>query len=462
MRSFRWRLTWWLMMGGCALSAIVLVIVNILVFSDLRHVAKRRLRTVANSIQQEMADAGMQGQPVPPELTAAINAKLAFADDGDLVSYAFYGYDGMPLYRSPGFDIHPSPHRRHDDHSKLTLCRVESGRRLSHLLSLWRFVLRREIDGYVLYVSEGFTFELAELLAISLGLALALSVLLAFLLGFLFSRRFLRPLAAIRDGFGAVRIGNLGVRIPHTEVDREVRELTDAINATLSELEESFRRIELFSVSAAHELSTPLTVLRGNLEVCLAEERDPEEYQRALAEGIEEATALSGVIRDLLMMTTGKRRQGDFTRFEAGSALREVLDRLAPVAAQHDVRIDVDASGAIDLVGDPTLFSRMCYNLVHNAIRFSPAGAEVKASLRADGQAIVFTVTDRGIGIAPEHQARIFDRFYQVDASRHRGSGLGLAMVKWIVGLHNGRIDVTSELGNGACFQIWLPTMPPC
>jgi signal transduction histidine kinase len=450
------------MLSGSALSAIVLIIVNVLVFSDLRHVAKQRLRTVAASIQREMADASMGGQPIPADLAASINAKLAFADDGDLVSYALYRPDGTPAYRSPGFDIHPNLSPRHDDHSHLSLYRVESGRRLSRLLSVWRFVLRRDIDGYVLYVSEGFTFELAELLAISLGIALGLSLLLAFLLGYLFSRRFLRPLAAIRDGFQSVRVGHLGARIPHTEMDREVRELTDAINVTLADLEESFQRIEQFSVSAAHELSTPLTVLRGNLEVCLGEERSPGEYQEVLAEGIEEATALSNMIRDLLMMTTGKRCQGDFTMFEAGSALRDVLDRLAPVAAQHDVQIEVDVSDAIDLIGDPTLFSRMCYNLVHNSIRFSPAGSTVSASLHTDGQAIIFTVTDQGIGIAREHQTRVFDRFYQVDASRRRGSGLGLAMVKWIVGLHNGRINVTSELGNGACFRIWLPTMPPC
>jgi signal transduction histidine kinase len=110
--------------------------------------------------------------------------------------------------------------------------------------------------------------------------------------------------------------------------------------------------------------------------------------------------------------------------------------------------------------GGDLFLGQLVHNLLHNAIKFSPAGGAVRVGLARQGETAVLTVRDQGVGIAPEHQGRIFELFYQVETSRHQGVGLGLALVKWIAEVHQGRVEVQSALGRGATFTVILPLAP--
>ncbi len=460
MRSFRWQVALWFTLGYGVIIAAVLVAVHVLAVHELGHTAERRLHTVARGIARELTDAGLSsGEGISPELAATIARELTFVDDENQVAYALFSRDGRLLSHTTGFDVPQGGGVNRRARDGVFLHSIESGPELRHLFSVWRFVLRTETNGYVLFVSEGFPFDLIERLAAGLAIALGSVFLLAIPSGYLLSRRLLRPLAIVRDTFGEVRAGNLSVRVPQVERNREIRELTDAINATLGDLEESFTRIGQFSADAAHELNTPLTALRGNFEVCLGEERSVEEYQRALAEGVDEVTAMSGMVRDLLLLSTGQRQRQGFTRFTPAATVEDVLERLEPVADRCGVRLTSELERDLGMVGDPMLFSRLCYNLVHNAIRFSHPDSAVAVVLRSVEGAVALEVVDHGIGIAPEHQARVFERFYQVRESRGHGSGLGLALVRWIVDLHGGTIEVDSQPERGSRFRVSLPVV---
>ncbi len=457
MRSFRRQVTLWFTFGYAVIVLAVLTVVHWIAYDELKHNAEHRLQAVAAGIERELVEADVHGKTIPVELDRLLERELDFVDMDKRVGFALYTRDGVAVTRSSGFDAEVTGQVRAGESDSLALYRVESGAELRHLFSLWRFVLRTETQDYVLFVSDAFTFELVERLAAGFGVAFLLAILLALPASFLLSRRFVRPLTTIRTVFQRVQQGDLVVRVPQVENNQEVRELIDTMNATLNILENSFTRIAQFSADAAHELSTPLTILRGNLEVCLAEERSTEEYQAVLAQNMDEVTHLTSMVRDLLLLSTGRRSQRDFIAFDAAPLAADVLERLQPMADSHRIRLVEDLADDVEITGDPMLFTRLCYNLVHNAIRFSHADSAVEIALRRVENAAVLEVTDSGIGIDPEHHQRIFEHFYQVDEARGQGSGLGLALVKWIVDLHDGEIQLESRQGRGSRFRIVLP-----
>jgi signal transduction histidine kinase len=220
-----------------------------------------------------------------------------------------------------------------------------------------------------------------------------------------------------------------------------------------------------FVANVSHELKTPLTSVQGFAQAILDGTADTSESRTQAVQIIyNEAGRMHRMVLDLL----------DLARLDAGTAdlkmsavdvqalLQNIVIKFTPQAQKAGIRLDLDIPAALPAVlGDGDRLAQVFINLVDNALKFTPAGGRVILSAIPAGSEMELTVSDTGPGIPPEALPRLFDRFYQVDASRAggegHGAGLGLAIAKEIVEAHGGRISVRSELGHGTTFVIHLP-----
>jgi len=243
---------------------------------------------------------------------------------------------------------------------------------------------------------------------------------------------------------------------PHDEVGR----LVTTFNAMLDRLETLFRAQQRFVADASHELRSPLTAIRGNVDLLQrGAAADPAARDEALTAICDETTRMSRLVTDLLTLA-----QADagvpMTRetVELDALLLDVYRQTRDRAPGVSVRLGHEDQALAQ--GDPDRLRQLFLNLADNAVKYTPAGGTVTLSLWREGQWVRVTVKDTGVGIAPEDQPHVFERFYRADKARSRaagGTGLGLAIARWIVQAHGGRIEVESTLGQGSTFTVWLP-----
>ncbi|MBK6336506.1 MAG: hypothetical protein IPF60_12305 [Betaproteobacteria bacterium] len=219
-----------------------------------------------------------------------------------------------------------------------------------------------------------------------------------------------------------------------------------------------------FIANISHELKTPLTVVAGFIETLQELELDPAQRARYLALMQEQAGSMQRLVDDLLTLSTLESEQNppvEATFPLTPLLLERAADARSLSGGEHAVELDLAGVASVALRGSRDELASAIGNLLSNAIRYTPAGGTIRLGWRtaADGRGI-FSVTDSGIGIAPEHIPRLTERFYRVDRSRSRatgGTGLGLAIVKHVLLRHHAELDVVSEPGRGSTFSILLP-----
>ena len=244
--------------------------------------------------------------------------------------------------------------------------------------------------------------------------------------------------------------------------DAEIASLSQSINQLLDHLDSAYSTQQRFVADASHELRTPLTILRGEIEVALRKPRSADEYREVLQSNKEEIEALSPLTDNLLTLARADAGQIALHREETDllKLVREVAEKLQPAAATRDVTLEVEADGPTPLSCDRMQIERVIFNLIDNAISYSPNGEVVSIKLSSDGHEVRLKIADAGPGIASEHLPQLFDRFYRADQSRsreHEGAGLGLAIVKTFVEAHGGTVSASSTVGKGAVFSVRLP-----
>jgi two-component system, OmpR family, phosphate regulon sensor histidine kinase PhoR len=218
-----------------------------------------------------------------------------------------------------------------------------------------------------------------------------------------------------------------------------------------------------FVANASHELRTPLASLYGFIETIEGPARkDAAAQKRFLAIMREQARRMSRLIDDLLSLSRIELKEHvpptDEIRLDA--VMREVIDTLSPLAIECKTAIHAEGLAALTVTGDRDELIRVFENLIENAVKYGQSGERVDVSLADTERGIVATVRDFGPGIAPEHLPRLTERFYRVDVAESRqkgGTGLGLALVKHILNRHKARLQVSSELGLGASFEVVFP-----
>jgi heavy metal sensor kinase len=274
----------------------------------------------------------------------------------------------------------------------------------------------------------------------------------------------LRPVADITDRTRQITVENLAERIPVRHVDDELGRLIGSINFTLARLESSFEQMKQFSMNVAHELKTPLTIMRGEAELALGNERVPEEYARLLTMVLEETGRMAHIVDDLLTLAKAEAGQIVLERSEVGIQMlvQDLYDDAVTLAVPKNLSVLLDVNEPARVMGNTSRPRQLFRILLSNAVQYTDQGGTIRISNRILGGEIHVTIQDTGIGIPEESLTRIFERFYRVDQARTRakgGSGLGLPLAQWIVRSHFGHISVESKLGTGSTFTVFLPAM---
>jgi two-component system, OmpR family, sensor kinase len=292
-------------------------------------------------------------------------------------------------------------------------------------------------------------------------IALPLAVAIAGLGGFLLATRSLAPVRRMAAQAQRITDKNLHHGLDAGAASEEFRILADSFNELLARLDRSFATMRRFVADASHELRTPLAIIRGEADVALAADRPAAEYKESMAIIQDEARRLSRLVDDLLNLARvdADRVKLEIEPFYLDDLLSECCRSLQPLATAEGVALGCRCPTDVMFRGDQELLRRLTFNLLENAIRYTPVGGCVSVDLEVDDAALRIKVSDTGMGIPPEAAPYVFERFYRVDSARSRaqgGFGLGLSIVKWIAESHHGTVELTSQPGVGSTFTVLL------
>ena len=292
---------------------------------------------------------------------------------------------------------------------------------------------------------------------IAIGSALLLVALVGTWWG---AGRALRPIARMTATAETISATHLDERIELTSARNELDRLARVLNGAFDRLQRAFERQSQFTADASHELRTPLAVIASETEFALSRERQPEEYRASLESCQRASDRMRQLVDGLLLLA--RVEGGDdvvLTRVQFDEVVQAAVDLVVPLARDRRIEL-VSQLVEVSVHGDTTRLSHAVTNLLVNAVRYNRDEGRVEVVLgREEGQAVL-EVSDTGIGIAEEHAAEIFERFYRVDRARSRkggGSGLGLAIVAEVVRQHGGTVACRSEPGVGSTFTLRLP-----
>jgi len=304
--------------------------------------------------------------------------------------------------------------------------------------------------------------NVAETLLRTYFLMLPVMLLAIIALGWYAAGRALHPLSEVVNAAKKVSAGNLSLRIPQLGTDDELDTLIATFNGMMGRLESNFEQMRRFSVDASHEMRTPLTAIRGQLEVALMTARNTEQYRSAVETALQDVERLGKIVKSLLHLAQAESGQVRLhkTEQELLPIVEQHVAQFTVAAEEKRIKIMLDSSEPCPAAVDRTQFEKLLSNLLSNAVQYTQAGGEVRVGLSRDNGEIKLAVGDNGPGIPEAHLPHIFERFYRIrsgDRGPEKGVGLGLALVQWIVKAHGGRIAVKSSPGSGSTFEVHLP-----
>lgn len=291
-----------------------------------------------------------------------------------------------------------------------------------------------------------------------LGFCLALAA------GYFLSNRTLQPIREMTQTARKIEVERMDRRIEVPPAKDEVTELADTFNHMLDRLQVGFEQQRRFVSDASHELRTPVTVILGYADLLSRWGREDKEV---LDEGIDsirsEAEDMQQLIEKLLFLARADQQRQALKKehFEMSELLEDLMKKAQLVAKQHKVKLLQNDMG--EVYADPVMLRQMFRIFLDNSIKYTLDGGLITAESAREGDALHVTLADTGIGIAPENQQKVFERFYRVDSSRTKakggvsGTGLGLSIAQWIAEQHGIEIHLESELGKGTKIHLLVP-----
>lgn len=277
--------------------------------------------------------------------------------------------------------------------------------------------------------------------------------------GVLIARRALKPLRAMALTAAQISGGDdLKKRMPDGGSD-ELAQLAGAFNGMMQRLDDAFEAERQFASDASHELRTPMTVIMAQCEDALSGEKTGADYREALSVIHRQGRRMNRMISGMLELVRMERKTDRYARepFNLSALTKSVCEDMALIC-EKNIALTTDVEPDISITGDQTLITRLLGNLIGNAYRYGRENGHIIVTLHRAGSAIELTVSDDGIGIAPDQQKKIFRRLYQGASERSGdGAGLGLAMARQIARLHGGELTVVSEEGKGSAFTARFP-----
>jgi heavy metal sensor kinase len=287
------------------------------------------------------------------------------------------------------------------------------------------------------------------------------ALILSLLGGWFLVGRALAPVTRISQAAAAMTAGDFAARIAVERTENELEQVALALNQAFDRLHLAVENERRFTADASHELRTPLATVSAEIEWALSRERSTEEYRRCLDTAQRAANRMRQVVERLLTLARADSAEMMLQRAPVGLApvVSDALGIVQPLAEQRQISIDTHLDAAT-VVGDRDRLTDLVTNLCSNAIQYNKVGGQVSVEVWPEGNEACLRVRDTGNGISADDLPRIFDRFYRADKARTAhsgGAGLGLAIAKWIVEAHGGRITCHSTLGQGTEILVHLP-----
>lgn len=282
--------------------------------------------------------------------------------------------------------------------------------------------------------------------------------------GYFLTRKALHPINTITKKAKQISQSSLSQRIDLHNKNDELGRLTMVLNSLLERLQKAFVSQQQFLADAAHELKTPLSILRAHWESEINNPKVSLEMKGRLVEDIETITRLNHLINNLLLLaqTEALQTNFEFVPLQLDELLQDVVADAQILAEMKSQNIVQQELAEAQIKGDRNYLYQLFFNILDNASKYTPQNGKIDMSLSVQEQWAVVMIRDNGVGISPEHLKHIFERFYRVDKDRARktgGSGLGLAICKLVAEAHDGAIEVESKLGRGTQFVVKLPLM---
>jgi heavy metal sensor kinase len=454
--SIRWRLTFW---NAAVMTALIALFSVVLLASVHRHLIARADEVLMEELRELIQEISFY--PDTEHLAEQLERRFTVhAQYQFLVSRE----DGSVLFRSRGltFIKLPVPATAGElrgavfediqletlgPHRLLTMVMRDSMSRPLLLQALApRAALDTEFRNYVWMV-------------LAIG---PLAIGFALMAGYALARRVLAPIEDIAAAAERISAENLTERVCSPNPNDELGRLAKTLNQTFDGLQCSISDMRQFTADAAHELRSPLAVMKTEAEVVLRNSRTADEYRRAIEVTLEETTRLSVMVDQLLALSRNDPGSAenidDVVPMDA--LLVDIVERFFPVAAEKGLTLVANPVSPWFVRGDDISLSQLFYNLLDNAMKYTVAPGQVSLTAEIGGDVACFTIQNTGPGISAEHLPHLFKRFYRVDDSRTRakgGTGLGLAICKSIAEIHSGSISVESEPGIGTRFIVTLP-----
>jgi len=301
-------------------------------------------------------------------------------------------------------------------------------------------------------------------LQLVLGLPLAVGIITAG--GYWLVHRALRPVERITHAAEQITQLNLSDRLPVANSGDELERLSVALNRMIARLDDAFQNSKRFAADASHDLRTPLTILRGELENLVDDPHQDAELRGRLAGLLEEAIHLSKIVEQLFTLTqldSGESRR-EWTRFDLAELARITADQMSLLAEDKNIALTCAAGQPVCIQGDRSRIKQVIVNLLDNAIKYTPAQGKVEVRVHGAKDHAVLEVEDTGIGIPPDALPHVFERFYRVDKTRSaeaESAGLGLAIVKSICAAHDAEVEAASKPNAGSRFTVKMPLPKP-
>lgn len=456
--GIRWQLTLWFSLALC----FVLLTFSIAIYVTIRSYLVARVDAELTEESNELAE---ELELAKSEHEFRRRFQHRYADDA-LFNFQVAQTDGTILFGSrwPGGVTLPHPDSNADTgfhvFQNLELSVTDRRRMLGRIIHL----PSGPLVTYVIAPLEQTEMQLKTLLSI-----LVVNGLLAFVgavaIGYFMAQRVLTPIHDITKTADRISSENLSERVPVTNRDDELGRLSNTLNRTFDRLQRTINEMRRFTADAAHELRTPLAIIRTEIEVALRECEAAgnvvsEPLHRATDVVLAETLRLSILVDQLLALSRQETglQGGPRESVSLRELLFDVVEMMRIVADEKGLRFVLDDVSEQSVLGDELSLSQLFFNLIDNAVKYTPSDGVVTIACKRDGLNVCITIQDTGIGIERKHQEHLFERFYRIEAARStQGTGLGLAICRSIANAHHGTIDVESEPGRGTRFTVVLP-----
>lgn len=321
---------------------------------------------------------------------------------------------------------------------------------------LYIFRINQPYKGAILFYEKNLDSKIRVKLQEVKDVLFFLEPILLLLLIFMVSRvtnKILQSITKITKTANTIYVSDFARQIPQPKYDDEIKDLVDAFNLMIGRLKSGVQILEDFNSDVSHELKTPLTVIKSEIEITLNKPRNQEYYETTLQTIESETAQIQEIVDNLLLLTkyTQQNIRQTYRELSLDGILLSTLEKFATKLEKEKITLNITDFEAISIYGNEVLLRSIFVNLLDNSIKYSHSNTKITLSLYRK-EKIYFTIVDEGIGIEEEHLNKVHNRFYRVDESRNKkvkGFGLGLSIVANSVDLHEGTMKISSQKNKG-------------